>query len=140
MSGLLGTRAGLNSDLNLLLQIIILVILFVGFKFGRTKTDSSLRTHGRIMKLVVALNAGAILLVMGPSLVASFGAALSETSVLGFPLTLVHHTIGLVAEILGIVLAFRKFGNVRMWMRIALVLWLIALAYGITFYFVYYVM
>lgn len=138
MSGLFGTGAGLNSDLNLLLQIIILVVLLVGFKFGRTKTESSLRTHRRIMRVVVALNTGAILLVMGPSLVLRFGAVLSETSALGFPLTLVHHTIGLVAEILGVILAFRKFGNVRMWMRVTLVVWLIALAYGIVLYFVYY--
>lgn len=139
MSGLFGTRAGLNADLDMLLQMIILVILLVGFRFGRTKTNTSLRTHGRIMRIVVVLNAGAILLVMGPSLVLNFGAALSEISALSFPLTLVHHTIGLVAEILGIVLAFRKFGNVRMWMRITLVLWLIALAYGLVFYFLYYV-
>lgn len=138
MSGLFGTGAGLNSDLNLLLQIIILVVLLVGFKFGRTKTEASLRTHRRVMRVVVALNTGAILLVMGPSLVLRFGAVLSETSALGFPLTLVHHTIGLVAEILGVILAFRKFGNVRMWMRVTLVVWLIALAYGIVLYFVYY--
>jgi len=140
MSGLFGTGAGLNSDLNLLLQIIILVILLVGLKFGRTKTEVSLRTHRRIMRVVVALNTGAILLVMGPSLVLRFGDVLSETSVLGFPITLVHHTIGLVAEILGVILAFRKFGNVRLWMRITFVVWLIALAYGIVLYFVYYVL
>jgi len=139
MSGLFGTKAGLPSDLNLMLQIIILIILVVGFRFGKEKTGTSLKTHGRLMKLVVVLNAGAILLVMGPSFVFSFDAVLGEASVLGFPLTMVHHVIGLVAEILGVIFVFRKFGNVRMWMRITLVVWLIALVSGIAFYFVYYV-
>jgi hypothetical protein len=76
---------------------------------------------------------------MGPSLLANVGAALGETSFIGFPLTLTHHTIGLAAEILGVVLAFRKFGNVRLWMRVTFILWLIALVLGIGFYVRYYV-
>jgi hypothetical protein len=138
MSGLLGTKAGLNSDLNLLLQIIILVILLVGFKFGKSKTVKSLKTHGRIMELVVLLNAASILLVMGPVFVTAFEAVLSEIST-GFPLTMVHHLLGLIAEILGIVFVFRKPRNVRLWMRVTFVVWLIALAFGLAFYAVYYV-
>lgn len=90
------------------------------------------------MKFVVVLNGGAILLVMGPSFVVNFDAVLGEVSSLSFPLTMVHHGIGLVAEILGVILAFRKFGNVRAWMRFTFAIWLIALFMGIGFYFVYY--
>jgi len=52
---------------------------------------------------------------------------------------LVHHLVGLVAEILGAVLVFKKFGKVRTWMKITFVLWLIALLSGIGFYVRYYV-
>lgn len=139
MSGLLGTRAGIASDLNLLLQIVILIILLVGVKYGKEKTQSGLKRHGRTMTIVVALNAVAILLVMGPSFANNFSAVLAETSTIGFPLTLVHVLFGSIAEILGIIFVFKKFGNVRRWMRLTLAVWLIALALGIIFYLQYYV-
>jgi len=90
------------------------------------------------MTVLAVLNGLSILLVMGPSLFTSFGAAVEEVSVIGFPLTLLHHSIGLIAEILGVVLVFRKFGKVRTWMRITFMLWLVALLFGIGFYVVYY--
>jgi len=139
MSELLGTKAPIASDLNLLLQITILVILLVGFKLGKEKTQSSLKTHGRVMTIMVLLNAMAILLVMGPSFVINFGLVLGEVSTMGFPLTLVHALFGGTAEILGIIFMLKKFGNVRMWMRFTWVLWLIALALGIVFYVQYYI-
>jgi len=135
MSGLLGTRASLAADLNLLLQIIILIILFVGFKFGKMKTEKSLKQHGRMMTIAVVLNAVAFLLVMGPSFISNFSAVLTEP----FPLTLVHAIFGTIAEILGITFVFKKFGNVRMWMRLTFLFWLIALALGVAFYWSYYV-
>jgi len=138
MPGLLGTRAELPSDLNLLLQIIIIVLLFVGVKFAKEKTQSGLKTHGRIMTIVVVSNAVAILLVMGPSFVKNFGAVLTEASIIGFPLTLAHALFGSVAEILGIIFVFKKFGNVRRWMRLTTTVWLIASALGIIFYVQYY--
>jgi len=139
MSGLLGTRASIASDLNLLLQIIILIILFVGAKFAKEKTQSSLQKHGRIMTFAVILNAIAIFLVMGPSFVTNFGAVLTESSTIGFPLTLIHALLGSVAEILGAVFIFKKFGKVRMWMRLTMAVWLMALALGMIFYVQYYV-
>jgi uncharacterized membrane protein YozB (DUF420 family) len=139
MSGLLGTKAPTTSDINLLLQIIVIIILVIGIKFGKEKTPGSLKTHGRIMAIAVVLNAFAILLVMGPSLLGSFDAALGETASLGFPLTLVHHTLGLLAEVLGVLFVFKKFGKVRMWMRLITLLWLVAFVFGIFFYLTYYV-
>jgi len=117
VSGIFGTKASVLSDLNLLVQIVLLVILLVGFRLGKKKTKASLTMHGRFMRVLVVLNVLSILFVMGPSLLLNFGAAVDEVFVVGFPLTLVHHSIGLVAEILGLVLVFKKFGNVRNWMR-----------------------
>jgi len=139
MPGLLGTRASVASDLNLLLQIVILIILFVGVKFAKEKTKSSLQKHGKIMAVAVVLNAVAILLVIGPSFVINFGAVLDEPFTIGFPLTLVHHSFGVIAEILGIIFVFKKFGKMRFWMRFTMAVWLIAVVLGISFYFGYYV-
>lgn len=139
MSSLFGTRASISRDLNLLLQFIILIILLVGVKFGKEKTVSSLKRHGNTMTLAVILNAVSILLVMGPSFVENLGAVLAELSQRGFPLTLVHHSFGLIAEILGIILVFKKFGTVRVWMRVTAAVWFVSLALGIVFYVWYYV-
>lgn len=138
MSGLFGTSASVLSDLNLLLQVALLVILLAGFRFGKKKTGSSLKMHGRLMTVLVALNGLSILLVMGPSFFLNLSAVVEEISVLGFPLTFVHHLVGLTGEILGAVLVFKKFGKVRTWMRMTFVLWLIALLSGIGFYVRYY--
>jgi len=138
MSGVFGTRASLLSDLNLVFQIVLLMILLAGFRFGKNKTGGSLKIHGRLMTVLAVLNGLSILLVMGPSLFTNFGAVAGEIFVIGFPLTLLHHSIGLIAEILGVVLVFRKFGKVRTWMRIAFMLWLVALLLGIGLYFMYY--
>jgi uncharacterized membrane protein YozB (DUF420 family) len=138
MTGLLGTKASISSDLNLLLQIFLLIVLLAGLRLGKKKTGSSLKMHGRLMFLLVALNGLSIIFVMGPSLLFNLGAVVSEVSG-GFPLTLFHHSIGLIAEILGIVLVFKKFGNVRYWMRIEFVIWFISLLLGISFYLIHYV-
>jgi len=140
MPGLFGTRAEILPDLNLLLQIIILIILFVAVRVVRPRTQVSLQRHGRFMTIAVVLNAISILLVMGPSLAKNFDYALAEPSTIGFPLTLIHHSLGIIAEILGAVLIFKKFGNVRMWMRLTFILWLISWVLGIYFYLFYYVL
>src|SRR3990170_484844 len=139
MSVLLGTRATIGGDLNLLIQIIILILLLIGYKFGKSKTASSLKTHGRMMTIVVLLNAASILLVMGPSFFSAFSNVLAEPANIGFPLTSLHHSLGLIAEILGVILVFKKFGNVRMWMRLTMSFWLVSLALGIILYVFYFV-
>lgn len=140
MSGILGTRASLASDLNLLLQLIVLVVLIVGIKFGKEKTEKSLKTHGDFMTVVVVLSAIGILLVMVPSFVTNFSAVLNEPSTIGFPLTSIHAFFGILAEGLGVAFVFKKFGNVRMWMRLTAPLWLISVIFGISFYLRYYVL
>lgn len=139
MPGILGTRASLASDLNLLLQLIILVILIVGVKFGKEKTAKSLRTHEKVMTVMVVLNAIGILLVMLPSFVTNLSAVLNEPSTIGFPLTSIHAFFGILAEGMGVAFVFKKFGNVRMWMRLTAAFWLIAIISGIYFYLRYYV-
>lgn len=136
---MLGTRASFSSDLNLLLQLIILTLLLISIKFAKEKTQISLKRHGRIMIVAVILNTISVFLIMGPSFTTNFGAVLDERSTIGFPLTLIHHSFGLIAEVLGVILVFKKFGNVRMWMRLTMTVWLITFALGFIFYFQYYI-
>jgi len=92
MSGLFGTKAPITSDLALVIQLVILTLLFAGFRLGKKKTASSLSRHGMLMKIMVLLNTGTLLLVMVPSFVAGFDLVLGELAATGFPLILVHHS------------------------------------------------
>lgn len=87
------------------------------------------------MPAVVALNFAGIVIVMLPSFISSFGAVLAELSEIHFPLVLLHAAFGAVSAGLGITLVFKKFGNVRFWMRVTIVMWLITLALGFIVYY-----
>lgn len=135
MSGLFGTKAGIPSDLNLLLQIAVIIIVFVGVKYGKEKTQGSLKTHRRVMAIAVVLNAVGFLLVMGPSIVGYFLIPLSELSTFGIVSTSLHAVFGGMAEILGIAFVFnKKPKNVRLWMRLSRWLWVIAFVLGVSLY------
>jgi len=135
MPRLLGTEASIASDLNLLLQLIILILLFVGVKFAKGKTQSSLKTHGRIMTIAVVLNAIGFLLVMGPSFVGYFSTPPQELSTIGILSTSSHAFFGSVAEILGIAFVFnKKPEDIRFWMHLTRLFWVIAALLGIALY------
>jgi len=135
MSGLFGTKAGIPSDLDLLLQIAVIVIVFVGVKYGKEKTGGSIKTHRRVMAIAVVLNAVGFLLVMGPSIVGYFSTPLSQLSLVGIVSTSLHAVFGGVAEILGIAFVFnKKPKNVRLWMRLSRWLWVTAFVLGVLLY------
>jgi len=136
MSGIFGTRAELLSDLNLIFQIIILVTFLLGVRFAKEKKFNK---HETLMRAALILNGISILFVMLPFFRVNIYTFLDELSVLGFPLTFIHAFLGGLAEILGIVLILKKFGNFRVWMRLTFALWVIALILGMLFYFRYYV-
>jgi len=68
----------------------------------------------------------------------NFDLVLSETFTIGFPLTFVHATLGAIAEILGEIFISRKFGNIRMMMRLTMVTWIATSAFETVFYVYYY--
>ena len=135
-----GIQASIASDLNLILQLIVLTVLLVGFKYGRKKKQSSLRRHEMLMRSMVVLNIVGAVTVMIPSFISAFNVVANEPAKIGFPLIFVHATLGSIAVSLGIVLSFRKFGNVRIWMRFNFVLWLAALLLGVFIYVGYYIL
>ncbi len=133
--GFLGTRAIWLSDQNVLLQIAILAILIIGINFAK----KNLVVHGRIQTLAVILNAILILFIMIPSLIGGFGFFLAELYSVGTLIVLGHATLGSITEVLGAILIFRKFGNVKRWMRIESSLWFISIFLGFSIYIYYYV-
>lgn len=135
MPGIFGTEASLSSDLNLLLQLVILIIFLAGVKFGKEKTGTSLKSHGDLMTLAVGLNAVGIVFVMAPSFIGYFSSPLSELPTMGILSTSLHGFLGAVAEVLGIAFALnKKPKNIRTWMRLTALLLIVTFILGILLY------
>jgi hypothetical protein len=67
LAGLFGTRAVLQTDVNLLLQIAIVAILVIGY-FYRRKPNK----HATIVGVATSLEIAALILFMGPSFLAEY--------------------------------------------------------------------
>jgi len=86
------------------------------------------------MIVAMILNWISILSVMLPSFRVNIYTSLDEFSVLDFLLISIHASLGRLTETLGIVSILKKFGNVRMWIRLTLAVWVIAFILGMMFY------
>jgi hypothetical protein len=142
--GLLGTRATLVADLNLILQIIVLVVLTASALQARRR---GLRTHRTLTSIAVVLNAVLIIAIMNPSFFRILPFALRNP---GAPVPTwlwPHVLIGALAELIGVYLvvstnlnwdAATLGGPVRRRMRnltrLMLVLWALTLAIGLVIY------
>jgi uncharacterized membrane protein YozB (DUF420 family) len=135
--GLFGNPAPLIVDINLIAQFLILILLVI----GRLK-KRPLKTHGTLMLAATALTLVTILLIMGPALVFGFGTY--------SPIILFHVGIGVLASLLGLVFSVRftiavrggkplRCGTKHM-MRITLLIWLVSLIGGTSFYIARYVL
>lgn len=145
MSWFLGTRADPLKDLTLIMQVIILIVLFIGYIF---KKDGKLMKHGATMSTAVLLHTISILLVMIPSLAMGF-ALLFDFSQIGVIITWIHILAGIFAWIFGLYLVsvwrFRppplmNCVKKKKFMKPLLILWILALILGIAFYVYYYVL
>jgi uncharacterized membrane protein YozB (DUF420 family) len=144
MAGLLGTTASLSIDLNLILQIVMLIIIGVGFFYKRAK---NYRMHGSFMGVAVILHILSFTTVMGPRFRQNFNLLTTATSELGVQTIWIHIIPGTTALILGILLvgawAIRPsniagcFRRKRI-MDITITLWLISLIFGIVTYLLFY--
>jgi len=63
MNGLFGTKAILQTDINLLLQIVVVAILLIGYLLKRRK---QIKEHGAIMGIATAKHVTSFLAIMGP--------------------------------------------------------------------------
>ena len=142
--GLFNPNAYFLSDVNLLLQLAILVVLILAFLF---KSKQSYLKHGATMGIAVSLHTILIFAIMVPSFASLMGSLgnLSGASALAI---LSHAVLGSAVEILGLylVLAWALhrwnvkvcFGNKR-FMKPTIILWLIEIALGTYVYVLLYV-
>ncbi|MBM4430444.1 MAG: hypothetical protein FJ026_08885 [Chloroflexi bacterium] len=146
--GLLGTRATLVADLNLILQIVILIVLAISVFQGRRRGMD----RGRILVTVaVAINAVLIIAVMNPSFFRILPFALHHPAARGPRLVFPHVVLGTLAELTGVYLVLSPNRDsaqtphlqptsltTRTAFRVMLVLWAAALVIGLLVYSVLY--
>jgi uncharacterized membrane protein YozB (DUF420 family) len=126
----------LIAQINLVVQVAILVSLFAGLIL---KKRNKFFLHGTAMLVAVVLNAISFFLVMGPSLL-SLGQTVEEHALNRLSLAVLGHaSFGSAAEVLGIWLvgSWRLRSSVQGCVRkkrimlVTIVLWLIAILFGI---------
>jgi len=147
MRGFLGSWAGFGADINLLIQIAMGIALLAGTWLARAKRY---RAHGACQSAVLILNLFLIASVMWPAfhqqVLPKIPARLNKAH---FAVATAHGALGVGAEIFGLYIVLVAGTNLlpkswriqrwRLWMRVELALWWIALATGIATYFVWYV-
>ncbi len=144
LTGILGTNAHLGADINLILQIIMFVIIFISLFY---KKKRKFKIHGGLMAIAVILHVITFLTVMGPPFFESFDYYINATSDLRVQTTLAHAIPGAIVMILGIVLVgawalrpsnLAKCSRMKRIMDITTVLWFISLIFGIATYLSYF--
>ena len=126
-------------DLNLILQLIIFSLFLAGIYYMKG-SKKSLSKHRFLMGMAVVLNAFSIFLIMGRSLLSSLGILIMRPYAFGPLVTWTHAVVGGCAEVLGVAFLRKHRQNVRFRMRIATVLWVVALLSGIAYYVYYYLL
>lgn len=147
MKGFLGTWAGFGADVNFLLQIVMGIALVAGTWLARAKRY---KAHGVCQSAVLILNLFLIASVMWPAfhqqVLPKIPARLNREH---FAIATAHGVLGVLAEIFGLYIALVAGTNLlprswriqqwKLWMRVELALWWIALAAGMATHFVWYV-
>ena len=133
-----------ETDLNLLLQLITLVIIFVSLYY---KKKQKLKIHGTIMGIAVITHLISFLLVMGSKFFTYFEFYSTQTSIFAVQTAWVHIFPGIIALVLGLFLVTLwaiNTSNVKgcysrkRIMDVTLVLWLFSLIFGIVTYALFY--
>jgi uncharacterized membrane protein YozB (DUF420 family) len=141
-SGILGTRATLVADINLLVQTALFFILVIAALQARNRRYDSHRT---LMTVAVVINAAAIVAVMNPSFFRVLPFAVRNPDAPGPTVMWPHVALGAVAELMGAFLVIRlglepaSAPRLRRVMAVTLLLWLAALVVGFALYYMWYV-
>ena len=146
MDGLLGTKAGIQADLNLLLHLAILLLIVTGFTFARWKR---FEIHEKWMFSGIVLVAISFFAWMAPSYIGNFHVIVNELYSPGVIVTNIHVALGTITGILAIYIILRmKFDlpqkftvkRVKRLMRTTFTLWWLTFIFGLSFYLIYYVL
>lgn len=144
MTGIFGTGAPLEVDINLILQIVSFLVIVVGLVY---KTKKKFKMHGKMMGVAVILHVISFLAVMGPVFFGNFGIYLDYILYTEIQTTWIHTIPGAAAMILGILLVglwTLKPANMaacskrKRLMDLTVLLWLISLVFGIGTYILVY--
>ena len=131
--GFLGTEASWFADMTLVAQTAGLLILFLGWKYAKTK---NFLKHDNTVKTSVFLS-GLSFIWMGFSLVSNL-LSLISTTLTGLVI-LSHVIIGLLALFMGLFLALGEIKKTRMFMMIALYSWATAMFLGVILYYILFI-
>jgi uncharacterized membrane protein YozB (DUF420 family) len=144
MTGLLGTNALLQIDINLILQIVMFLIITIGYYYKRQR---KYKIHGSMMGIAVILHVISFLTVMGPSFSTNYDYLTMVFSDLVVQTIWIHAIPGAIALILGIVLVGAwalSPSNIaacikrKRIMDVTITLWFISLTFGIATYIIGY--
>jgi uncharacterized membrane protein YozB (DUF420 family) len=145
LTGIFGTGAALNVDVNLALQVIMFVIIIISLFY---KYRMKFKIHGVLMGIAVILHILTFLTVMGPIFFGHFSEFVDYISYPEIQTTWIHAIPGAIAIIMGILLvglwALRP-SNIaacsrrKRLMDVTVLLWLVSLIFGIATYILLYV-
>ena len=136
----LGHPRFIHTDLNLLIQILTLVIIFVSLYY---KKKGKLKHHGATMGFAVILHILTFVLVMGPIFSGQFSFFSTELGLALVQTTWIHAIPGTIAMILAVFLVIKWAINpsntascykLKRVMDATLLLWVISLVFGIATY------
>jgi uncharacterized membrane protein YozB (DUF420 family) len=140
--GFLGTGAPLSADVTLAIEIAMGVTLVLGMLLARRQRY---RAHAWCQSAVVALNLIVIAQLMVPSFRSQVAPKIPARLARSYYTVATGHAMmGCIAELLGLYIILAagtkilpeslRFVRYKLWMRIALVIWWIALLLGLTTY------
>lgn len=146
-SGFLSTGATFAADVNLIVQLAMGGALIVGVILARRKRY---RAHGTCQSTVLLLNLWMIGFEMWPSFRLQLAPHLPKVlHTRYYTVATIHAALGTAAELLGIYIVLMagtelippslRFTQWKLWMRIEMSLWLLALTWGIGTYYEWYV-
>ncbi len=145
MTGILGTKAPWESDLNLLFHVAIFALVLLGFMHARRQKYD---THEKRMLTAIGLSAASLILWMLPSYIRTLD--IITTGFFtdpGVMITNLHVVAGTITGVLaGYIVALMKFKipkrfrtrNIQRVMRSTLAMWSVTVSLGFVFYFYYF--
>ena len=145
MTGIFGTGALIQTDINLILQVVMLMLIVVSLVY---KSKRKFKIHGGLMGIAVILHLSSLFAVMLPSFIDNYDYFVTVTSELGVQTIWIHAVPGAIALILGIVLVaawalrpanIASCSKLKRIMDMTTLLWFISLMFGIASYIVFYV-
>lgn len=101
MTGIFGTGADLQVDINLILQIIMFLIIVISLIY---KNKMKFKIHGVLMGIAVTLHVLSFLTVMGPIFFGYFSEFVEYITYPEIQTTWIHAIPGAIAMIMGIIL------------------------------------